>query len=226
MKPAAIIAIGLIGVSGVFLFELYVPAILFVLACSTVLMVLGGTLLPVNSRTCNLSFHPSPEEEKNIDISRWHIFEGIKIDPQEIHTFKVRLQMIRIWQLGTLGVIALLEIGLVLAFYQNPFQLIRDMDADYFFMFFLCFASLIQISIAWTWVLERKLLASSALAIGDFDAATGRYTFRDPAGEPYGGTKRPVAHSQNNTCMVFYLSGQPQINVPSFRFRFHRLLIG
>jgi hypothetical protein len=76
--------------------------------------------------------------------------------------------MIRIWQLGVLGVIALLEIGLVMALYQNPLQAVREMDFQYFMVFCLCFATILQLTIAVTWLFERRLLSISAIGTGDW----------------------------------------------------------
>jgi len=220
MKPVSIAVIGLIGLAGVFLFELYVPAVLIILGCCTLILVLGGTLLPANSRIFRVVF---ASVEGEISPEKRRRFQGLTLDPVKNHSFEARVQMIRIWQLGVLGVIALLEIGLVMALYQNPFQAVREMDFQYFMVFCLCFATIVQLTIASAWLLERRLLSISVLAIGDFDALTGRYVFRDERGDYYGGTKRPMLAGNDNTCLVFYSPRDPQRSIPSFRLLFHRL---
>lgn len=223
MKPVSIAVIGLIGLAGVFLFELYVPAVLIILGCCTLILVLGGTLLPANSRVFRVVF---ASVEGEISPEKLRRFQGLTLDPEKNHSFEARIQMIRIWQLGVLGVIALLEIGLVVALYQNPFQAVREMDFQYFMVFCLCFATTVQLTIAAAWLFERRLLSMSALAVGDFDAVTGRYVFRDERGDYYGGTKRPAMLAGNdNTCLVFYSPMDPQRSIPSFRLLFHRLLL-
>jgi hypothetical protein len=223
MKPVSIAMIGLIGLAGLFLFEFYIPAVLIILGCCTLILVLGGTLLPANSRMFRVVF-ASVEGESSPEKRRR--FHGLTLDPGENHSFEARVQMIRIWQLGVLGVVALLEIGLIAALYQHPFQAVREMDFQYFMVLCLCFATTIQLTIAAAWLLERRLLARSALAIGDFDALTGRYVFRDERGDYYGGTKRPTMLAGNdNTCLVFYSPKHPQRSIPSFRLLFHRLLL-
>ena len=223
MKPLSIAVIGLIGLAGVFLFELYVPAVLIILGCCTLILVLGGTLLPANSRIFRVVF---ASVEGEISPGNRRRFQGLTLDLVKNHSFEARVQMIRIWQLGVLGVIALLEIGLVVALYQNPFQAVREMDFQYFMVFCLCFATIVQLTIAAAWLFERRLLSISALAVGDFDALTGRYVFRDERGDYYGGTKRPTMRAGNdNTCLVFYSPKDPQRSIPSFRLLFHRLLL-
>lgn len=223
MKPVSIAIIGLIGLAGVFLFELYVPAVLIILGCCTLILVLGGTLLPANSRIFRVVF---ASVEGEISPEQRRRFQGLTLDPVKNHSFEARIQMIRIWQLGVLGIIALLEIGLVVALYQNPFQAVREMDFQYFMVFCLCFATIVQLTIAAAWLFERRLLSMSALAVGDFDALTGRYVFRDERGDYYGGTKRPTMLAGNdNTCLVFYSPRDPQRSIPSFRLLFHRLLL-
>lgn len=223
MKPLAIVAVGLIGLAGVFLFELYVPAVLLILSSLTLILVLGGTLLPANSRIFRVVFTAA---EGDISPEKRRRFQGLTLDPGQNHSFTAEVHMIRIWQLGVLGIIALLEIGLVMALYQNPFQAVREMDFQYFMVFCLCFATIVQLTIAATWLFERRLLSMSALAIGDCNALTGQYTFCDERGDYYGGTKKPAPFAINdNTCLVFYSSSRPQMNVPSFRLLFHRLLL-
>jgi hypothetical protein len=223
MKPPAIVVIGLIGLAGVFLFELYVPAVLIILGCCTLILVLGGTLLPANSSIFRVVF---ASVEGEISPEKWRRFQGITFDPAKNHSFEAQVHMIHIWQLGVLGIIALLEIGLVMALYQNPFQAVREMDFQYFMVLCLCFATTAQLTIASSWLLERRLLSISALAVGDCDVLTGQYTFCDERGDYYGGTKKPVIFAGNdNTCLVFYSSNRPQMNVPSFRLLFHRLLL-
>jgi len=223
MKPLSIAVIGLIGLSGIFLFELYVPAVLIILGCFTLILVLGGTLLPANARIFRVVF---ASVEGEISPEKRRRFQGLTLDPVKNHSFEARVQMVRIWQLGVLGVIALLEIGLVIALYQNPFQAVREMDFQYFMVLCLCFATTVQLTIAAAWLFERRLLSISSLAIGDCDALTGRYVFRDERGDFYGGTKRPARMAGNdNTCLVFYSSKYPQMSVPSFRLLFHRLLL-
>jgi len=223
MKPVAISVVGLIGLVALFLFELYVPAVLLVLSSFTLILVLGGTLFPANSRTFKVNLLAA---EGEVSPEKRRRFQDMTLDPGKDHSFEARVQMIRISWLGVLGVIALLEIGLVVALYQNPFQAVREMDFQYFMVFCLCFATIIQLTIASSWLLERRLLSISALAVGDCDVRTGQYTFRDERGDYYGGTKKPVIFIGNdNTCLVFYSSSRPQMNVPSFRLLFHRLLL-
>ena len=223
MKPLGIAVAGLIGLGAVFLFELYIPAALLILGSFTLILVLGGTLLPADSRTFKVNFLAA---EGEVSPEKRRRFQGITLDPAKNHSFTARVHMIRIWQLGVLGIIALLEIGLVMALYQNPFQAVREMDFQYFMIFCLCFATIVQVTIAATWLFERRLLSMSAFAIGNCDALTGQYTFCDERGDYYGGTKKPVIFVGNdNTCLVFYSSSRPQMNVPSFRLLFHRLLL-
>jgi hypothetical protein len=223
MKPVAIAVVGLIGLVAVFLFELYVPAVLLILSSFPLILVLGGTLLPANSREFKVNFLAA---EGEVSPEKRRRFQGISLDPGMNHSFEARVHMIRIWQLGVVGIIALLEIGLVMALYQNPFQAVREMDFQYFMVLCLCFATIAQVTIASSWLLERKLLSISALAVGDCDALTGQYTFCDERGDYYGGTKKPVIFAGNdNTCLVFYSSNRPQMNVPSFRLFSHRLLL-
>jgi hypothetical protein len=223
MKPVAIAVVGLIGLGAVFLFELYVPAVLLIQSSFTLILVLGGTLLRADSRTFKVTFLAA---EGQVSPEKRRQFQGLTIDPAKNHSFTAQVHMIRIWQLGVLGIIALLEIGLVMALYQNPFQAVREMDFQYFMIFCLCFATIVQLSIAAAWLFERRLLSMSALAIGDCNVLTGQYTFCDERGDYYGGTKKPVIFAGNdNTCLVFYSSSQPQMNVPSFRLLFHRLLL-
>jgi hypothetical protein len=223
MKPLAIVVVGLIGLVAVFLFELYVPAVLLTLSSFTLILVLGGTLLPANSRTFRVVFASA---EGEVSPEKRRRFLGLTLDPAKNHSFEARVHMIRTWQLGVLGIIALLEMALVLALYQNPFQAVREMDFQYFMVFCLCFAATLQLTIASSWLLERRLLSISALAVGDCDVLTGQYTFCDERGDYYGGTKKPLIFAGNdNTCLVFYSSKYPQMSVPSFRLLFHRLLL-
>jgi hypothetical protein len=223
MKPLAIVAVGLMGLVAVFLFELYVPAVLLIQSSFTLILVLGGTLLRADSRTFKVTFLAA---EGEVSPEKRRRFQGLTLDPAKNHSFTAQVHMIRIWQLGVLGIIALLEIGLVMALYQNPFQAVREMDFQYFMIFCLCFATIVQLTIAAAWLFERRLLSMSALAIGDCNVLTGQYTFCDERGDYYGGTKKPVIFSGNdNTCLVFYSSSRPQMNVPSFRLLFHRLLL-
>jgi len=223
MKPVMIAVVGFIGLGAVFLFDLYIPAVLLILGSLTLILVLGGTLLPANSRTFKVSFLAA---EGEISPEKRRRFQGMILDPGKYHSFTARVQMVRIWRLGVLGIIALLEIGLVMAFYPSPFQAVREMDFQYFMVLCLCFATIVQLTIASSWLLERRLLSISALAVGDCDVRTGQYTFCDERGDYYGGTKKPVIFVGNdNTCLVFYSSSRPQMNVPSFRLLFHRLLL-
>lgn len=223
MKPPAIAIVGLIGLAAVFLFELYVPAVLLILSSFTLILVLGGTLFPANSRKFRVVFSPV---EGEVSLKKRRRFQGVTLDPEKSYSFEARVQMIRTWQLGVLGIISLLEIGLVMGLYRNPFQPVREMDFQYFMVFCVCFLTIMQLTIAATWLFERRLLSTSALAIGDCNAVTGQYTFCDERGDYYGGTKKPVIVAGNdNTCLVFYSSNRPERNVPSFRLLFHRLLL-
>ncbi|HZS29565.1 MAG TPA: hypothetical protein VFB76_20225 [Candidatus Angelobacter sp.] len=223
MKPAIILAAGIIGLAAVFLFEAYVPAFLLALSTCTVLMILGGTLVPVSSMTGTVRFRSAGED---IDESKWRCFEGMKLDPTQEHSFTVLIEMTRIWRLGLLGILALVEIGLVMLSYPDPLQPVSKMGFEYYFFVGLCFGGILQISIAANWLLERKLLKASGLAVGECHVPSGRYTFRDHNGEHRGGTKKPVqCHANNNTCLVFYSPQHPDANVPSFRLLFHRLVL-
>jgi hypothetical protein len=223
MKPLTIGLIGCIGLAGVFLFEFYVPAVLLILSGCTLVLILGGTFLPANSRTFQVKFSAA---EAEVSPEKRRRFEGRILDPTTNHSFEARMQMTRIWRLAILGIVALLEIALIMALYESPFQPVGEMDFEYFMVFCLCFASTVQVAIAARWLLERRLLSISALAIGDFDAVTGSYIFCDERGDHYGGTKKPTSFEVNdNTCLVFYSSGHPQISVPSFQLLFHRLLL-
>jgi hypothetical protein len=223
MKPAIILAAGIIGLAATFLFEAYAPAVLLALSACTVLMILGGTLVPVNSMTRTVRFRSVGEA---IDESRWRCFEGVKLDPTQEHSFIVSIEMTRIWSLGLLGILALVEIGLVMLSYPRPLQPVSKMGFEYCLLLFLCFGGILQLGIAANWLLERKLLKSSGLAVGDYHVPSGRYTFRDQNGEHRGGTKKPVQrHGNNNTCLVFYSPQHPDANVPSFRLLFHRLML-
>jgi hypothetical protein len=99
MKPVSIAMIGLIGLAGLFLFEFYIPAVLIILGCCTLILVLGGTLLPANSRIFRVAF---ASFEGEISPEKQRRFHGLTLDPWENHSFEARVQMIRIWQLGVL----------------------------------------------------------------------------------------------------------------------------
>ena len=134
--------------------------------------------------------------------------------------------MTRIWRLGVLGIMALVEVALVVATYSNPFQPVRAMGFDYYLFFFLCLGAMAQAAIAANWLLERRLLGTFGLAVGDFHPPTGRYIFRDKDGSHRGGTVTPAAcHHEDNTCLVFYAPEHPDSNVPSFRLLFHKLVL-
>lgn len=223
MKPAIILAAGIIGLAAVFLFEAYAPAVLLALSVCTVLMILGGTLVPVNSMKRTVWFRSAGEV---MDESRWRRFEGMTLDPAQEHSFTVLIEMTRIWRLGLLGVLALVEIGLVMLSYPDPLQPVNKMGFEYSLFVALCFGGILQIGIAANWLLERKLLKASGLAVGECHVPSGRYTFRDHNGEHRGGTKKPVqCHVNNNTCLIFYSPQHPDANVPSFRLLFHRLVL-
>lgn len=223
MKPAIILAVGIIGLAAIFLFEAYVPAVLLALSTCTVLMILGGTLVPINSMTRTVRFRSAAD---SIDESRWRRFEGMKLDPTQEHSFTISIEMIRIWRLGLLGILALVEIGLVMLSYPDPLRPVSKMGFEYYLFLFLCFSGILQSAIAGNWLLERKLLKTSGLAVGECHVPSGRYTFRDHNGEHRGGTKKPVQrHANNNTCLVFYSPQHPDANVPSFRLLFHRLVL-
>src|SRR5690349_5641684 len=101
MKPVMIAVVGLIGLGALFLFELYIPAVLLILGSLTLILVLGGTLLPANSRTFKVSFLAA---EGEISPERRRRFQGMTLDPEKHHSFEARVQMVRVWRLGVLGI--------------------------------------------------------------------------------------------------------------------------
>jgi hypothetical protein len=228
MKPATLLVIGLLMILAVLLFEEYLPAVLLLLSGLTVVLILVGTLVPVQSRIYRLEFLAHEGDEPGrAGVLSWRCIEGRKLDPGRRHSFECHLEITRVWQLGVIGVTGLLTVGLVLAIFSNPFRPVTHIDAGSYFLFFLlCFASLVPLGIATRWLLERQLLARSRISIGNMNSRTGAYTFSDLQGSHYGGTKIPSARNlEDNTCVVFYASTRPDINKSSCSLAFHRLLL-
>jgi hypothetical protein len=223
MKPAFTLGIGIVGLASVFLFEAYAPAVLLALGTCTVLMILAGTLVPINSVIRTVQFRAGGD---GVDESRWRRFEGKRLDPSQEHSFIVLLEMARIWRLGLLGILALIEIALVMISYPDPLRPVSEMGFEYYLFLLLCFAGIAQSAVAINWLLERKLLTASGLAVGECHVPSGRYTFKDQNGEHRGGTRRPAkARRDDNTCLVFYSQLHPDSSIPSFRLFFHRLVL-
>jgi hypothetical protein len=228
MKPVTLSVIGLLMILAVLLFVQHLPAVLVLLSGMTVVLILVGTLVPVQSRIYRLEFLADEgDEPRRAGALSWRCIEGRKLDPGRKHSIECHLEITRVWQLGVIGVTALLTVGLVLAIFSNPFRPVTHTDSvSYFLFLLLCFASLVPLGIATRWLLERQLLARSRISIGNMNSRTGAYTFSAPPGLHYGGTKMPSAHNlEDNTCVVFYAATRPDINKSSCSLAFHRLLL-
>ena len=78
MRPALIMLVGAVLLVAVFLAEIYVAAIVFVLSCLTVILILAGTVVPMHSRSGQLAFSAA---EPGSFIPEWPCLEDTKLDP-------------------------------------------------------------------------------------------------------------------------------------------------
>jgi hypothetical protein len=186
-------------------------------------LVLAGTLIPVHSRTCRLVLRAVDPATTN---SPWPCLENQKFDPRQDHRIEFGIEAKGFGLLAAIGSTALWVIGFVLAKRGNPLRPYPAVGetGEYVVFFMLAFAVLVPLSMAAGWFFERRLLASSMLAVGGLNPNTGAYTFCDQHGTHYGGTKKPVpSRPQDNICVVFYSPKNPDANRSSAGLMFHRL---
>lgn len=223
MKPALIMLVGAVLLVAIFLAEIYVAALVFVLSCITVLLILAGTLVPVHSLSGQVTF---PAAEPGSFIPQWPCLENTKLYPYRDQQVRFHVEARGFGLLGIIGVVALCVISLVLSLHGNPFRAYRAVgeSGEYVLFFVMVFASFIPVGIAGTWLMERFRLASSRIALGSLDPLSGGYTFCDQHGARHGGTKKPIPPRPNdNICVVFYKPSNPEINTSSAGLMFHRL---
>ncbi|HEY6273668.1 MAG TPA: hypothetical protein VIX19_16935 [Terriglobales bacterium] len=223
MKPTLIMLIGAILLVAVFLAEIYVAALVFVLSCATVLLILAGTLIPAHSRTGHLAL---PAAEPGSFNPVWPCLENTKLDPYRDQHVRFRIEAKGFGLLGIVGIVAFVVITLVLSLHGNPFRPYREVgqSGEYVLFYVVTFASFVPAGIAGSWFLESIRLASSTAAFGSLDPHSGGYTFCDRYGARHGGTKKPMPPRPNdNICVVFYDPTNPGINTSSTGLMFHRL---
>jgi len=223
MKPVTILIVGAVTTLAVFAAESYVATIVFLLSCLTLFLVLAGTLVPVHSRTGRLVL---PAADPAISSPQWPCLESQKFDPRQEHRIEFGIETKGFGLLAAIGSAALWFIGLVLAKHGNPLRPYPAVGetGEYLIFFVLVFVLFVPLSMAAGWFFERRLLASSMLAVGGLDPNTGAYTFCDQHGTHYGGTKKPVPpRPQDNICVVFYSPKNPDANRSSAGLMFHRL---
>jgi hypothetical protein len=214
---------GIVGLAMAFMVQTYVATLLFLLSCFTLLLVLAGTLVPVQSRIYGLVF---PAAEPDSFIPEWPCLESKKLDPYRDQSIRFRIETKGFGFLGMIGIVALCLMQLVVSKRGNPFRPYREagQSGEYVVFFVLLFLSFIPVTIAMTWFFERIRLASSGIAIGSFDPRTGGYTFCDQHGARHGGTRKPIPpRPDDNICVVFYGRKNPESNTSSAGLMFHRL---
>jgi hypothetical protein len=225
MKPAMIMLAGLGLMVVVFAAEFYVATIVFLLGGLTLLLILGGTMIPAHSRVSRLAF---PAAEPGSFIPEWPCLEGTKIDPHRYQLFEFRIEVRGIGLVAMIGIATLYAMKLVIEKRGNPFLAYHEVgrSGDYVLFYVLAFASIVPVTIAAMWFFERTRLARSKVTIGSLDPLTGGYTFRDQHGAQFGGTRKPVSPKpQDNICVVFYGPKNPDTNTSSAGLLFHRLRI-
>jgi hypothetical protein len=202
-----------------------VAAIVFLLSCLTLLLILVGTLIPVPSQSFGMRF---PAAEPGSQASVWPCLENVRLDPSRDQAIECRIETRGYGLLGAVGIGALFVMALVWTKHGNPFRpyVAVGETGDYVLFYFLTFVSFIPLSMAGAWFFERKLLASSRLALGSLDPRAGAYSFCDQAGVHYGGTKKPMPPKpQDNICIVFYSPRNSEVSTSSAGMMFHRLQI-
>lgn len=225
MRPALIAIVGIAGLIGVFLFELYLPLVLFAVNGLTLCLILTGTLVPVKSRIGRIALG-LPEGFSSSDESLWPCIEGKKLDPNlprplEFHTESRGISPLLL--LGTLSLSAMAS-----ALWVHPSLLtVCDVDSSSFLPLFLAvFLSFVPLSIAVSWLLERVLLLRAAVTLGLLDSRSGGYNFKDHNGASYGGIKKVLPINRaDNMCLVFYWPSKADFNKPSAALWFHRLVV-
>jgi hypothetical protein len=223
MKPVAMMIAGLVGLVMAFMVQTYVATVLFLLSCFTLLLVLAGTLVPVQSRMDGLVF---PAAEPGSFIPEWPCLESKKLDPYQDQSLRFRIETKGFGLLGMIGIAALYFIQLVVSRRGNPFRPYREagQSGEYVLFFVLLFLCFVPVTIAVSWFFERIRLVSSGIAIGSFDPHTGGYTFCDQHGARHGGTRKPMPpRPDDNICVVFYGRKNPESNTSSAGLWFHRL---
>jgi hypothetical protein len=223
MKPATIMIVGIVMLAVVFVSEFYVTAVVFLLSCLTLVLILAGTLIPVQSRVYQLVF---PAAEPGSFLPEWPCLESIKLNPYQDQNLRFRIQTKGYRLLGIVGIAALYVMQLVLSKHGNPFRPYGQIaeSGSYVLFFVLMFVSFIPVSLAGSWLFERIRLASSNVAIGSFDPGTGGYTFCDQHGARHGGTRKPMPPKpHDNVCVVFYGAKKPESSTSSAGLLFHRL---
>jgi hypothetical protein len=226
MKPLAIAVAGIIGVVFVFVLDAYIPLVLVVLHCLTLCCILVGTLIPATSRHGKLTLYPKEEGAACSDESAWPCLEGRALNPGVQHSIEFHLEFIRAWFLALVGMLSLLAIASVLLVNKDVFSPANIDSGVYILLLVVAFGSFAPFAIAGAWLVERRLLARSPIAMGRVISEGGSYTFMNAQGEWHGGTRRRGSRNiQDTLCVVFYSEANAQVNVSSSGLRFHRLII-
>lgn len=225
MRPALIAIVGVGGLVGVFLFELYLPLVLFVLNALTLCLILVGTLVPVKSRIGRIALG-LPEGFFSSDESLWPCIEGKKYNPNRPQPLEFHTESKGISPLLFLGTLSLWAMGFALRVHPNLVA-VYDVDSPRFIQLLLAvFLSLVPLSIAMSWLLERVLLLRATVVLGLLDSRSGGYNFKDHYGASYGGTKKvPSINPADNMCLVFYWPSKADFNKSSAALVFHRLVV-
>src|SRR5258708_5726143 len=221
MKPLAIAFAGITGLVFVFVLEAYIPLVLVVLHCLTLCCILAGTLIPATTKRGKLMLYPK-EGSVDEDESVWPCLESRKLDPGVQHVLEFHLVLVRTWFLAIVGTLSLSAIACVVLVNKDVLSPANINSSTYLFLFILTFSSFIPLVIAWSWLMERKLLASALIAIGRIISENGSYMFMNEQGEWHGGTERRGPGNLHDTlCVVFYLQTNAQTNSSSSSLLFH-----
>jgi hypothetical protein len=226
MKPALIALVGIGGLIGLFLFEFYLPLVLFSLNCVTLSLILAGTLLPVSSRVGNVVV----ELKDGIaipDEGLWLCVEGKRIDAAVAPRLEFHTEPRGYFALFFLGALSLSAIAVALGVHANLLSAYGNLDSGSFaLLFVLVFLSFVPLLIAATWLTERVLLLRASVTLGSLDPLSGGYNFTDHNGASYGGTRKllPI-NPADNACLVYYWPSKAQFSRSSSGLRFHRLVV-
>lgn len=219
MKPQLIAAIGFAGLVLVIISEIYAPALLFLTGCIILLLVIAGTLVPVQFREgiCTLI---------NTDEGNEASVCGHRIDPQYSYVLRYRCEISGMRFVGVTALYGLLAMAGALAFHPLLFSPLDAGSETTLWWELSLMAGFIPVAVAASWLSERVILIRSAVAIGNFDPMSGAYDFRDAREQVYGGVRRVrIGAPADNGCLVFYLPADPNRHVPSTGMRFHRLAL-
>ncbi|HLJ29262.1 MAG TPA: hypothetical protein VKY85_21315 [Candidatus Angelobacter sp.] len=226
MRPALIAIVGTAGLIGVFVFELYLPLVLFSLNSIALCLILAGTLVPIKSRIGSVVI--GLEEGISIsDESLWPCIQGRKINPNFRSVLEFHLESRGFFPLLLLGILSLSAMAFAVRVHGDLLSAYDKLDSPQFVELFLfVFLSVIPVSIAAKWFFERLLLLRAIVAIGSLDSRSGGYNFVDHNEARYGGTKKVLSiHPADNICLVFYSPANPESNKSSSGLWFHRLVL-